>query len=422
MIFQKYDDYIDSKIDWLGKIPSQWSIKRNKSIFQETSNISKTGKETLLTVSHITGVTPRSEKNVNMFFAETMEGYKLCNKGDLLINTMWAWMGALGTSNYDGICSPAYNVYKNRNFVVYNHKYFDYLFRTSNFIVEMTRVSKGITTSRLRLYPKDFYQIELVLPSIKTQNKIVDFLDKKTQKIDSEINLLEQKIEKYKELKQTLIKEIVLKGLDKGVELKDSNIVEIGFIPSHWSLIRIKDEVKSVNGGAFKNDISTKGLPIIKIKQLVSNIKAVEFCNPNSKKINKYNLLKSGDLLFSWSTLLYPFIYKGEKAVLNQHIFKLVCSRNIDKYFLYYKIIASLDRLNIFAHGSTMKHILKSDFDNLELSLPRKEEQTQIANYLDEKTKKIDTIIETIEKKIEVLKEFRKTLINDVVKGKVKVE
>lgn len=110
----KYDRYKESGEEWIGTTPFQWEITRNKDLFEERGSLSYSGEETLLTVSHITGVTRREEKNVNMFMAETMEGYKLCEKGDLIINTMWAWMGALGTSNEKGICSPAYGVYKPR--------------------------------------------------------------------------------------------------------------------------------------------------------------------------------------------------------------------------------------------------------------------------------------------------------------------
>ena len=117
-----------------------------------------------------------------MFMAETMEGYKLCKKGDMIINTMWAWMGALGTSQQEGICSPAYGVYAPRKNIPYNPKYFDYLYRTPKAISEMTRNSKGIVSSRLRLYPKDFFQIQTALPSYKEQTAIADYLDTFTTK------------------------------------------------------------------------------------------------------------------------------------------------------------------------------------------------------------------------------------------------
>ncbi|MCU0535082.1 MAG: restriction endonuclease subunit S [Hydrococcus sp. Prado102] len=199
----------DSGVEWIGEIPEHWEVIRNKQIFQERSSISSTGKETLLTVSHITGITPRSEKNVNMFMAETMEGYKICHQGDLIINTMWAWMGALGTSNYFGICSPSYNVYMPLNNIPYNYRYFDYLVRTPNAIVEMTRNSKGIVSSRLRLYAKEFFQIEVPFPPPSEQKAIAHYLDTKTAQIDQIIQTINTQIEKLKELRKTLINDVV---------------------------------------------------------------------------------------------------------------------------------------------------------------------------------------------------------------------
>ncbi|MBW2740880.1 MAG: restriction endonuclease subunit S, partial [Deltaproteobacteria bacterium] len=220
----RYDAYKDSGVEWIGETPIQWEVTRNKDIFEERGNLSNSGTEALLTVSHITGVTRRTEKNVNMFMAETMEGYKLCEKGDLIINTMWAWMGALGTCNENGICSPAYGVYKPKKYKPYNHRYFDYLYRTPNSITEMTKNSKGIVSSRLRLYPKEFFQIKTALPNYATQKAIADYLDTKTAQIDRKIDLLTQKATQYGKLKQSLINETVTRGLDKTVAMKDSGV------------------------------------------------------------------------------------------------------------------------------------------------------------------------------------------------------
>jgi len=199
----------DSGIEWIGEAPAHWIVTRNKDIFEERGSLSVSGDETLLTVSHITGVTRRTEKNVNMFMAETMEGYKHCKRGDLIINTMWAWMGALGTANEGGICSPAYGVYKPKKQLPYDHRYFDYLYRTPSAITEMTRNSKGIVSSRLRLYPKDFFQILTALPPEAEQRAIADYLSEKTSKIDRIIETINDQINNLKELRKTLINDVV---------------------------------------------------------------------------------------------------------------------------------------------------------------------------------------------------------------------
>jgi type I restriction enzyme S subunit len=199
----------ESGVEWIGEVPAHWKLTRNKEIFYERGSLSKSGEETLLTVSHITGVTRRSEKNVNMFMAETMEGYKHCKKDDLIINTMWAWMGAIGTAREDGICSPAYGVYAPRAFIAYNPSYFEYSYRTPKAVSEMTRLSKGIVSSRLRLYPKDFFQILTALPSITEQTAIAAYLDTKTAQIDRIVSTISNQIDKLKELRKTLINDVV---------------------------------------------------------------------------------------------------------------------------------------------------------------------------------------------------------------------
>lgn len=419
--FKRYAVYKDSGIEWLGEVPSHWAITRNKEIFFERGSLSQSGDEMLLTVSHITGVTRRSEKNVNMFMAETMEGYKHCKTGDLIINTMWAWMGALGTAREDGICSPAYGVYAPRKGVPYSYGYFDYLFRTPKAVSEMTRNSKGIVSSRLRLYPKDFFQILTALPAYFEQAAIASYLDEKTAQIDTEVELLGKKAMHYGKLRQALINETVTRGLDKSTPLKDSGVAWIGDIPEGWDIFRVKDIASSTNGGAFKDDLVDFGLPIIKIQQLTLNSEPTDFCDPKSLKLKCGNRIKDGDLVFSWSTLIAPFIYKGKDAALNQHIFKITHSHRTYRGWLFYKLSQSVVRLQVFAHGSTMQHILKSDFDNLEIETPPLAEQVAIATYLDEKTAQINRIVTALNFKIDKLKDLRKVLINDVVTGKIRV-
>ena len=172
----------DSGVHWLGPIPKHWEVEKARWLFRERDERTKTGEEELLTVSHLTGVTPRSEKDVNMFMAETMEGYKLASVGDLVINTLWAWMGAMGVSTVDGIVSPAYNVYRPTGRL--DAAYVDALVRSPLFAQEVTRYSKGVWSSRLRLYPEGFFGVQLPVPPRLEQERIVTFLKTALQKLD----------------------------------------------------------------------------------------------------------------------------------------------------------------------------------------------------------------------------------------------
>ena len=148
-----------------------------------------------------------------MFLAETMEGYKHCSVGNLVINTMWAYMGALGVSSFDGIVSPSYNVYQLKS-SEYVPKYYDYLYRTPNHIKEIIRWSKGIWHSRWRLYPDAFFSMSAITPPFSEQTKIVGFLDRKNKQIDELITVEQRKIELLKEYRQSLISEAVTGKID----------------------------------------------------------------------------------------------------------------------------------------------------------------------------------------------------------------
>jgi type I restriction enzyme S subunit len=142
-----------SNIPWIGEIPAHWKILRAKYLFREVDERSKSGNEELLSVSHLTGVTPRSEKNVTMFKAESYVGHKVCRPRDLVVNTMWAWMGALGVAQQEGIVSPAYAVYRPREANELLGGYVDSLFRTRPYTANFISRSTGVRASRLRLYP-----------------------------------------------------------------------------------------------------------------------------------------------------------------------------------------------------------------------------------------------------------------------------
>lgn len=201
-----------SGIDWLGDMPSHWEVERSRWLFTERDQRSTTGEEEMLTVSHLTGVTPRSEKNVNMFEAETTEGYKLCLAGDLAINTLWAWMGAMGVARVDGIVSPAYNVYTPGPRL--DPDYVDGLVRIPVFAQEVTRYSKGVWSSRLRLYPEGFFETYWPVPPMEEQREIVRYIATETAKIDRLRAATERSIALLKERRGALIAAAVTGEID----------------------------------------------------------------------------------------------------------------------------------------------------------------------------------------------------------------
>ena len=202
----------DSSIPWIGEIPAHWEPERARWLFHERDERSDTGEEELLTVSHLTGVTPRSEKDVNMFEAATTEGYKICLSGDLVINTLWAWMGAMGVAPEDGIVSPAYNVYEPGARL--DPSYVDAVVRLPVFAQEVTRYSKGVWSSRLRLYPEGFFAVSIPVPPLSEQRAIVAHIANETRKLDDLCAATERTTTLLRERRAALIAAAVTGQID----------------------------------------------------------------------------------------------------------------------------------------------------------------------------------------------------------------
>jgi len=197
-----------SKLPWLGQIPSHWEERRAKYYFREIDDRSVSGKEELLSVSHLTGVTPRREKNITMFMAESYEGSKLCQIGDLVINIMWAWMGACGVSKYAGIVSPSYGVYRPKS-DLFVDEYLDLLSRCRPYVAEYNCRSTGITSSRLRMYTDEFFSMPIVRPPLEEQRRIVDVIQAGTESINKAIRVIDREIALINEFRARLISDVI---------------------------------------------------------------------------------------------------------------------------------------------------------------------------------------------------------------------
>lgn len=198
---------------WFGTLPDDWSVRRMKFLFRERQDRSIDGAEELLTVSHLTGVSRRADRDVNMFLAETTEGYKLVSPGDVVINTMWAWMGAMGVSPYEGLISPSYGVYAPITDSL-DPIYTDIVLRSERFVAEVNRRSKGVWSSRLRLYPDAFLDIPLPVPPLRTQSGLVRAYTQAIAREEQLARLNQRSINKLRELRSALITASVTGNID----------------------------------------------------------------------------------------------------------------------------------------------------------------------------------------------------------------
>ncbi|WP_230466724.1 restriction endonuclease subunit S [Faecalibacter macacae] len=197
-----------SGVAWIGEIPAHWEVKKVKEIFKLIIEPAPIGNDyELLSVYTDIGVKPRKELEEKGNKASTTDGYWIVRKGDIIVNKLLAWMGAIGISNYNGVTSPAYDILRNKVPII--GLYYHNLFRMKSTSTELKRHSRGIMEMRLRLYFEKFGQILVPYPPLDEQEQIVAYLDEVTGKIDEAIAQKQEQITKLKEYKQSLINDVV---------------------------------------------------------------------------------------------------------------------------------------------------------------------------------------------------------------------
>ena len=203
----------DSGIPWIGQIPSHWETMRIRGLFKESDEKTVDESGTLLSLSQYSGITRKADAGkTGMFEAESTIGYKIVHPGQFVMNIMLAWNGSYAVSDLEGIISPAYCVFDFR--LDCNKKYYDYLLSTKAYCGAFKTQSRGIIDSRLRLYPYKFYAFKTLVPPIEEQNAIVEYIESKTNKIDTMIEALKAEIDRLTEYKQRLISDVVTGQID----------------------------------------------------------------------------------------------------------------------------------------------------------------------------------------------------------------
>lgn len=203
----------DSGVEWLGEIPSHWECVKTKYLFRlVTEQAPDNNDMELLSLYTEIGVRPRKELEARGNKASTTDGYWIVQKGDIIVNKLLAWMGAVGYSEYDGVTSPAYDIL--RKTVPLNSKFYHYLLRCGVVLPEFKRRSRGIMEMRLRLYFDELGQIPLVYPPVEEQNQIVQYLDELENNVLQTVSKINREIELLQEYRTALISEAVTGKID----------------------------------------------------------------------------------------------------------------------------------------------------------------------------------------------------------------
>ena len=428
-----YKNYKNGPEGAFPPLPEHWDARRAKSFYHESDQRSDSGTEELMSVSHITGVTPRKE-NVTMFLAESTEGYKVCEPGDIVINTMWAYMAALGVARQTGIVSPSYGVYRPRATDQLNPRYVDLLLRTELYRTQYNHRSTGITSSRLRLYADDFLTIPIICPPLSEQNAIVRYLDHAADLINHYVSTKEQLITLLGEQRHAITHQAATRGTDQNAPMGPCTIPLIDQIPSHWNTMRLRNVTdirfsnvdKHVRAGevgvklcnyvdVYNNDYITGNIPFMPATAGQDEIDRFKL------HINDVLITKDSE---TWDDIGVPALVQYEEAnlICGYHIALLRPHTDALSGRYLFRILqdsAIGNQFHIGANGVTRFGLPQEKIKSAVIPIPPLKEQERIADFLDEQTTSIETEVARCHHQIELVNEYRTRLIADVVTGQI---
>ncbi|EGB2778266.1 restriction endonuclease subunit S [Campylobacter upsaliensis] len=428
--------YKPSGIEWLGEIPKHWEIRRLKYLVERI----------------IGGGTPDTS-NLQYWANDENEGYLWVSIEDItnadFITDTKRYINQSGLANSSAKLLPPfsilYSIYASLGKIAYSNKIlatnqailgiqpnellfykflFYYLQNTTNHIISFSNTT---TQNNISLFIVANHKIPL--PPLQEQKEIAEFLDSKCEKIQNYIDKKQKLITLLQEKKQALINEVVTKGLNPNIEFKNSGIAYLGLIPHHWEVTNLKNIVSIKSGGTPSRDNKdywNGDIPWIRS----------EFCHNQhifqcdvKEKITTLGLQKSSAKMCEKNTILIALVGAtiGQVAFLN---FKSAINQNIAA--IYPNNAAILDNVFLFFVALTFKQRFEilgkyaianlAFIGNLKIPLPPLQEQKQIANFLDEKCEKINSAIEKTKRQITLIKEYKNTLINEAVCGRIKLK
>lgn len=400
-----YNKYQPVTYDYVAELPEGWQLLPNLAIFQERKELGGEDLESL-SVSAIRGIVRMSDNGGRKDrTSEDKSNYLVVHEGDIPYNTMLMWAGAVGSSAFHGIVSPAYTVLRAKHNVEINSKYFHYMFRSQFYRDYAKRFSYGIVDSRLRLYYTYFKRMYSIFPPLETQNEIVSYLDRKTKQIQEFI----QKKERLLELLEQERKELI------DIYIHDLDALEVDSKP-------LKYLVKLISEQTNKREDDEIYIALENIESWTGKIDLSIGDDTFDSTVRKF---EKTDILFS---KLRPYLAKvvipETNGVCVGEILIFRPSKEILKELLYYNLISKrfIDLVDSSTFGSKMPRANWDFIGKINISFPvNLSEQHKIVQEIKVKEKSIFSLKEKIKSEIIQIEEYQESLITQVVTGQLKV-
>lgn len=415
----------DSGIEWIGEIPAEWQTMRLKYLLNERNTRTTTGNETLLSVSVHYGVVPSNELRQRTMQADSLVGYKLVDKGDMIFNKLNPNLARFGYSGYGGITSPDFAVYYPKEPVRIDIRFLVYLIRTPTYVERIKQLTSGVGEGFTRLYSDELFNISIGLPPLQEQRRIADYLDERCDAIDAAKKTIEDEVSALQRLRATSILKAVTKGLDDGASMRDSGVQWIGFIPESWDTPRFKTVYRRVK---------RTGYPDEELLSVYLNHGVIRFSDDDGVRVHKtssdtsdYQLVFPGELVMNnqqaWRGSVGVSLLRGIVSPA-YHVYRAIDSNVINARYANYMFrscMVSAYELCSHGVGTIQRNISSEEFGYELIPLPPIDDQRRIADYLDKRCAAIDSVIDIRTRQLDRLEDYRKALIYAYVTGKKEV-
>ena len=424
---ERYPKYKPTGIAWLPEVPEEWEYSRIGRLFElrDEKNLKPIEEVTLLSLYTDKGVIRHDDvEKTTGNKAVRAEGYKVVHVDDIVVNIILCWMGAMGRSAYNGVTSPAYDVYRARNSGLVLTRYYHYLFRTPKFAEKCYQEGRGIMMMRWRTYSTQFKAIGVPFPDINVQRAIVAYLDEKCGKVDRLVAAKEKEAALLKELKQSMIAEAVtgatkVARTDTARKMKPSGIPWLPEVPEGWEVKKVRQHFR-----LRAEKVSEKGYPPLSVAKIgvvpqLSDV-ALSMAEGDTRK-----LVRAGDYVVNSRS-----DRKGSCGIAPRDgsvttISIVLEPRDIEKKFVHYLFRSVPWVEEFYRNGRGIVADLWTtryqEMRNMMFPLPSLAEQREIVAHIEARAAKIDAAVKGLEREVAALKEYKQRLIADVVTGQRKV-
>ena len=422
-MMERYREYKESGVKWLGEIPSHWELRKMKYTFSERSQ-KGFPQEPLLASTQTHGVILKSQyENRTVEAIKSLETLKLVEIGDFVIS-LRSFQGGLEYAYNRGIISPAYTILTPTHIKA---DYFKYLSKSDIFISLLKSTVTGIREGQNIDYNKLKDNL-LPIPSEKEQISIGSYLDSATSEIDKAIAMQQKMIDMLNERKQIIIQNAVTKGLDENVEMKESGVEWIGRIPKHWEVLKLK-RCAIIKTGTTPPTSNLKYFENGDIPWFTPGDINDMNLHLSSKTITKKAIEDNVGRLFPAKSIYFVGIGAtvGKvascdfEASSNQQINAIMCNDRLDYKFATYCLLMEQRIIRETTNFVTLPILNQSSTGLINIVVPPKSEQQQIVTYLDSEMQRFDSAITNCQRQITLLQERKQIIINEVVTGKVRV-